>query len=264
MDKQALRRAWGGPLHGAIATHIVPNTMFNNQLQSYDPYKTPNESGDLAKAQAEMKLSKYDSNHDGKCDSPVCKNVLFVNRNTSIWTSMEPIIVQDAAKLGIQLKPREFEDAYPIIQTTSKNIPLSAVPGWGKDYADPGTFMVLFDSRSILPSGNVNYSLVGVTSSQATSQKLGLNSSADLNNVPSVDSKIDACNKLTGSARMTCWENLDKYLMTSVVPWVPYLDATNIQVVGPAVTKYEYDQFGGTMGYAHVAVDPSKQKGGTG
>jgi len=264
MDKQALRRAWGGPLHGGIATHIVPNTMFSNQLVGFDPYKTPNASGDLAKAQAEMKLSKYDSNKDGKCDSPVCNNVLFVNRNTPIWTAMEPIIVQDAGKLGITLKPREFEDAYPIIQTTSKNIPISAVPGWGKDYADPSTFMVLFDSRSILPEGNVNYSLVGVTAQQATSQKLGLNSSADLSNIPSIDSKVDACNKATGAARTTCWEDMDKYLMTSVVPWVPYLDATNIEVVGPAVTKYEYDQFGGTESYAHVAVDPAKQKGGAG
>ena len=47
-------------------------------------------------------------------------------------TAMEPIIVQDAGKIGIQLKPREFEDAYPIIQTTAKNIPISAVPGWGR------------------------------------------------------------------------------------------------------------------------------------
>ena len=105
---------------------------------------------------------------------------------------------------------------------------------------------------------------IGVTAQQATSQKLGLNSSADLSNIPSIDSKVDACNKATGAARTTCWEDMDKYLMTSVVPWVPYLDATNIEVVGPAVTKYEYDQFGGTESYAHVAVDPAKQKGGAG
>ena len=31
----------------------------------------------------------------------------------------------------------------------TKQIPISPAPGWGKDYADPSTFMVLFDGRSI-------------------------------------------------------------------------------------------------------------------
>ena len=48
----------------------------------------------------------------------------------------------------------------------SKAVPVSSTPGWGKDYADASTFMVLFDSRSILPEGNVNYSLVGLTADQ--------------------------------------------------------------------------------------------------
>ncbi len=48
--------------------------------------------------------------------------------------------------------------------------------------------------------------------------------------------------------------------MEEIVPWVPYLDATNNDVLGPAVTNYVYDQFSGTDAWAHIAVDPSKQK----
>src|SRR5579884_2262375 len=59
MDKQALRLAWGGPILGSIATHIVPPVLFNNGLSEYDPYATPNEAGSVQKAQAEMKKSKY-------------------------------------------------------------------------------------------------------------------------------------------------------------------------------------------------------------
>jgi peptide/nickel transport system substrate-binding protein len=256
IDKAGLQRAWGGPIRGDIAHHIVPDSMFNGALDDYNPYPTPNDSGDVAKAKAEMKLSKYDSNKDGTCDASACKSVLFVNRNTPPWTDMEPIIQADFAKIGIHLVPREFEDAYPVIQDTSKDIPITAVPGWGKDYADAGTFMVLFDSHSILPQGNVNYSLVGLTPKQASADKI----SGTASDIPSVDSKIAACQPLTGGARLTCWEDLDKYLMENVVPWVPYLDATNVDILGPAVTKYDYDQFSGEAAYSRVAVDPAKQK----
>jgi peptide/nickel transport system substrate-binding protein len=256
MDKSAFQRAWGGPIRGEIANHIVPDTMFNGDLDDYAPYKTEGDAGDVQKAMDEMKQSKYDSNQDGKCDAKECNGVLFVNRNTPPWTDMEPTIVADAAKIGIKLTAREFEDAYPVIQDATKGVPVSAVPGWGKDYADPSTFMVLFDSRSILPQGNVNYSLVGITPDQAKKAKIPGN----VTGIPSVDDKIDACNKETDDQRLTCWEDLDKYLMENVVPWVPYLDASNVDILGPAVTKYEYDQFSGEAAFSRVAVDKSLQK----
>ena len=256
MDKAGLQRAWGGPIRGDIAEHIVPNTMFNGDLDDYAPYGTENGAGDAAKAAEEMKQSKYDTDQDGKCDAPECSGVLFVNRNVPPWTDMEPVIEQSFAKLGIELNTREFEDAYPIIQDATRNVPLSAVPGWGKDYADASTFMVLFDSRSILPQGNVNYSLTGLTPALAKKYKI----SGTVANLPSVDADIDECNKLLDDERLTCWEELDKKLTEEIVPWIPYLDATNVDILGPAVTGYEYDQFSGTPAYSRVAVDPSKQK----
>jgi hypothetical protein len=182
-----------------------------------------------------------------------------VNRNVPPWTDMEPAIVQSAAKIGIELNPREFEDAYPVIQDATRNVPISAVPGWGKDYADASTFMVLFDSASILPQGNVNYSLVGLTPESAREGNI----EGTVENVPSVDDRIDECEPLTGDERVTCWMELDQYLMEDVVPWVPYLDATNPDVLGPAVTAYEYDQFSGEAAFSRLAVDPSKQEGST-
>jgi peptide/nickel transport system substrate-binding protein len=257
MDKGGLQRAWGGPIRGEIANHIVPDTMFNGDLDDYAPYGTENDAGDVEKAKEEMKQSAYDTDQDGLCDAPECEGVLFVNRNTPPWTDMEPIIEQAAAKIGIKLNTREFEDAYPVIQDTGKKVPVSAVPGWGKDYADPSTFMVLFDSRSILPQGNVNYSLVGLTEEQAAKDKIEIAGSGD---IPSVDADIDKCNVLLDEERLTCWEDLDKKLMEEVVPWVPYLDAANVDIIGPAVSKYEYDQFGGEAAFARLAVDVSKQK----
>jgi peptide/nickel transport system substrate-binding protein len=256
MDKEGLRRAWGGSSAGEIGHHIVPDVMFNNDLEDYQPYKTDGDAGNLEEAKAEMMQSKYDSNQDGVCDAPECNNVLHVTRNTDIWVNMEPVIEQALSQIGIKLVSREFEDSYTVIQTVKRAVPISSTPGWGKDYADPSTFMVLFDSRSILPEGNVNYSLVGLTSEQAAD----IGAKGTLEGIPSVDADIDACNAIQDAGeRNVCWQDLDKKLMEEIVPWVPYLDATNRDVISEAVVNYTYDQFSGEMAWSQVAVDQSKQ-----
>jgi peptide/nickel transport system substrate-binding protein len=254
INKQAMRLAWGGPVEGQIATHIVPPTLYNGGLAEYDPYATPNESGDLAKAQAEMKQSKYDPGHTGKCTASACKGVLMIADVRSVDNRMIPVIQADAKQIGITFTVRQINGAYTTIQTTSKNIPISERPGWGKDYADPSTFFAeLFDGRALIPQGNTNYSLVGITPAINTAKKLGVK--GNLNNVPNVNSDIDTCQaKPIGQARITCWENLDKKLMTQVVPWVPYLWANNVVIVGPKVTHWTYDQYGDGTAYSQVSV----------
>jgi peptide/nickel transport system substrate-binding protein len=252
LDKQSMRKAWGGPVLGSIATHIAPPVMYNNGLSEYDPYSTPNDAGDVAKAAAEMKQSKY-SGGSGKCTASACKNVLMIGDTRALDNRMIPIVQADAAKIGITFTVRQINGAYTTIQTTNKNVPFSERPGWGKDYADPYTFFgELFDSRAMIPEGNTNYSLVGITPQLNTQKKLGV--TGNLNNVPSVNADIDACIVKAGDARTTCWENLDKKLMTDVVPWVPYLWSNNVTIVGPKVTHWNYDQFSDGSAYSQVSV----------
>jgi peptide/nickel transport system substrate-binding protein len=254
MDKEGLRRAWGGAVKGDIAQHIVPDTMFNNELEDYAPYATEGDAGDEAMAMEEMKQSKYDTDQDGMCDAPECKNVLHVTRNTDVWVNMVPVIESSLKKIGIEVTTREFEDSYTVIQTVKRQVPISSTPGWGKDYADASTFMVLFDSASILPEGNVNYSLVGLTSEQA--QEIG--AKGTIEGIPSIDEDIKACNEALDDERLQCWMDLDQKLMEEVVPWVPYLDANADFVTSDAVTHYVYDQFAGEPAWAHMAMDPAQ------
>jgi peptide/nickel transport system substrate-binding protein len=255
IDKQSLRLAWGGAIEGQIATHIVPPVLYNNGLAEYDPYATPNESGDLAKAQAEMKQSKYDPKHTGSCTASACKGVLMIGDTRALDNRMIPIIQADAKKIGITFTVRQINGAYTTIQTTSKNIPFSERPGWGKDYADASTFFAeLFDGGAIIPQGNTNYSLVGITPALNKAKKLGVK--GDLSHVPSVDPDIAACQKKLGQDRINCWEALDKKLMTQVVPWVPYLWSNNVDIVGPKVTHWNYDQFSDGPAYSQVSVKP--------
>jgi hypothetical protein len=72
--------------------------------------------------------------------------------------------------------------------------------------------------------------------------------------IPSVDADLDRCGALLGTPRLACYAALDKKLTTKIVPWVPYLWASTHNVVSKNVTKWAFDQFGGTTAYAHVAV----------
>ncbi|HZD02487.1 MAG TPA: ABC transporter substrate-binding protein [Actinomycetes bacterium] len=257
IDKAAMLQAWGGSSSGEIATHIMPPTLLSDQLkQDYDPYASDGFHGDLAKAQAEMKQSKYDTNKDGLCDAAACKNLVMINRNVTPWSDTEPVVVSSLAKIGIQVKPRELaaSAAYTTIQTVKNQIPIALNPGWGKDYPDPYSFAVLFAKSSIIATGNTNYSLVGLTPSQAGD--FGIKIPAGTT-IPSVDSDIDACQAITATDpnRVSCWVNLDRKVMEEVVPWVPYLWATQPTVVNPSVTHFEFDQFSTVVSVTEVAVN---------
>jgi len=229
----------------------VPPVLYNNGLAEYDPYGTPGNAGDVAKAAAEMKQSKYDPGKTGKCTAAACKGVLVIADTRGVDTRMIPILEANTAKIGITLKVRSINGAYTTIQTPSKNIPFSERPSWGKDYADPYTFFaLLFSSGAIIKSGNTNYSLVGITPAIAT--KVG--AKGNLANVPSVDSDIKACSAKLAADRTTCWENLDKKLTTEIVPWVPYLWPNNVFIISPRVTHWNYDQFTDGPAYSSVSL----------
>jgi peptide/nickel transport system substrate-binding protein len=260
VDLDGLRRAWGGPVAGDIATDVIPDAMLGDELTSenYQPFQGPPFAGDIERAKEEMALSKYDTDKDGVCDAPACKNVVHITQNFGPWAAMAPVLDQSAAAIGITLDTRQLAPSasYAATGNVSREVPIGSNGGWSKDFADPSTFMTLHDGRTIIPTGNTNSSLVGLTADQAG--ELGVAPPAG--GVPSVDADIDACTALSGAERQACWVDLSKRVTEEVVPWIPYLDASNLDLLGPAVTGYDYDQFSGEQSLARAAVDPSLQK----
>jgi peptide/nickel transport system substrate-binding protein len=256
MDKAALLQAWGGPLVGQIATHIIPPTVLNDVLGAdYDPYGSAGQHGDVDKAKDEMRQSRYDRDHDGSCDARQCVNLLMINRNAAPWTTMEPIVIHSLDNIGIKVTPRELTTsaAFTTIGTVNNNIPIALNTGWSKDYADAFTFAsVLFSGKSIIPAHNVNFSLLGLTRSKAS--ELGID--YPTGGVPSVDADIDTCETIasTDPNRNQCWANLDRKLVEQVVPWVPYLWSNALTVTAPSVTKYDFDQSSGEISLTQIAV----------
>ena len=248
MDRNGLRKAWGGPIAGEIAEHIMPNSLLLGKLNGFQPFKTPGDAGSAAKAKAEMKQSKY-ANSGGVCSAKECKGVLLIQDVRTADKGILPVVQASAKKIGITFTVRTVNGAYPVIQTVSKNIPISTRPRWGKDYADPSTFIdPLFNT--IIPTGNTNYSLVGLTTQQA--QQMGVKGSTK--NVPSIKPLATACAKKVGNARATCYAGIDRVLTTQVVPWVPYMWANQVNVLGPKVATWAFDQNAGLAGFAHASL----------
>ena len=130
MDRVGLRKAWGGAAAGTIATHIAPDAILNNKLKGYAPYG--NGSGDVKKAMAEMKLSKYDKNKDGLCDASVCKNIFTVHGDSPVRAAMVPVMEASMKKIGITLKTRILKDPYPPLQTPRQNLAFSLAARLGQ------------------------------------------------------------------------------------------------------------------------------------
>jgi ABC-type transport system substrate-binding protein len=170
---------------------------------------------------------------------------------------MATILADNVKKIGITLNTKTVESYYKAVQVPSATPPIGSGAGWGKDFADAGTFYTpLLSTGSIQPAATQNFAYLGLTAAQARTLKFP-------QAVPGVDAGIAECQAKQGDARSDCWAELDKKTMNDFVPWVPYLWATNITIVSDAVSNYEFDQPGcGEIAFVHVAVDQSKQKTG--
>jgi peptide/nickel transport system substrate-binding protein len=260
-DKASILRAWGGPVVGEVATHILPPSLVPASLNDYDPYPSPDSTGDIEAAKKEMAQSKYDTDHDGVCDAPECKDVLYVTGNLARIRAETPIIESFMKEIGIELTTRALDDHFSVILDPTKNVPVAGGQGWGKDFPDAFTFFFyLFDGR-VIPKqkGGVTYNqpLIGID--QQTADNLGID--LPTGGVPSVNSDTDRCTAtIDDDERLECWGVLDKKLMEQIAPWVPTIWGKNSTIIGPSVSRWEFDQSTGNQAWVRVAVDQSKQQ----
>ncbi len=169
LNKEGMRRAYGGETRGQLATSVEPPTVLAGS-ENINPYPDNTGEGNIEAAMEAMKESIYDTDGDGTCDAPECKNVLFLGRNVDPWPDINQVVLESLTPLGLDLVLREVDTGtgYTTLQTVKKLVPISAVPGWGKDYADPYGFdYFIFSSDGILCEGASNYSLLGITEEQA-------------------------------------------------------------------------------------------------
>jgi peptide/nickel transport system substrate-binding protein len=261
IDKAGLLRVSGGSATGYVANHYVPDVLLTTSdgtqlLEDYDPFPSTDGLGadspdGLEAAKAEMAQSKYDTNQDGLCDAPECKDVLTLGSNDPSAAAGHALTEQNMEAIGITLDLKELSGSavYTKVIAPANQIPFALSAGWVMDWPDAFTFFYFpAYGPSILDNGNSNYSMIGATPEQM--KKYGYS----ITDVPSMDDKIDACVPLTGDERVTCWADVDKYLMEDIAGMIPYVFSNTIQIISDRVENFTYSGFDSQMAYEQVAL----------
>ena len=168
MDKTGLRPGMGRPDRSATSrTTSSPTTMSQRRARGLRPVPEHGRSGDEEAAKAEMAQSKYDTDQDGICDAPECKERPARHRQhrraTRRWSRSSS---SRSARSASRSRPATIEDAYHVhLRPSEQTSRCAARPGWGKDYADAYTFYLSAVRRpgDHRRTATYNYSLVGIT-----------------------------------------------------------------------------------------------------
>jgi ABC-type transport system substrate-binding protein len=189
-----------------VADHILPDIAVNGLLSGYDPLPEAGETGNVSAAQDEMRLSRYDTDHDGRCDRPACDGAVVV----SIFDdgAAGKAVAQQLVALGIRLVAKTPDEFPPSPATYG----MAAVAGWGAMGPLPSDYAPLWLSGHI--GDGANLTLLGASPSDV--RDLGYSG-----RVPSLDTQSQFCAEHAGSSAFRCWAELDQLLMEQVVALVP-------------------------------------------
>ena len=252
VDKQKLVEAYGGSLQQQVASHIALDSLEDNLLVTYDPYATPGSRGSVELAKKAMSASRYDANHDGVCDSPVCKDITALVVDNPRALSAGQAIADALAPIGIHLHlvPADNGDYYHTLSAPEKHAAMLLTSNWGKDFLNASNFITPLLSSSQIGQGS-DQGLVGAHSDDL--RRWGYSTRS----VPSVDDRIAQCERLLQDTQVQCWASLDQYLMEQVVPWIPYTTTVQVVLLSPRVAAASFDQVTNLPALDHIALRPT-------
>ncbi len=238
LDRPAIEQAFGGEFSGSVTGHLALDSMEDNALINYDPYRTKDAATRLRMAQQEMAKSRYDSKHAGTCDATVCQHVVTVAfRNSQTPPAMDDTVRTNLEAIGIHADITGLSGMSFFAQVTdpTKDPAMALFWGYGKDYPNGADFFVQLFSRDALDSQN-DFTLIGATPEELRGWGYSVDS------VPSVQDRIDACLPLVGDPQRRCWTSLDQYMMEKVVAVLPFVSESYDEIVPARLASYSYDQ----------------------
>ena len=199
IDRANIKRVFGGPTTGPVATSIVPPGIDGHLAAGeYNPFETPDMAGDKEKAQELLAEAGYEGGFDGKLkvvgasDPPHDKILESVRKD-----------LEDLGFSNIDSKTPAFPNQYTqFYSVPDSETAIGTSAGWCKDYQSAFTFLdPLFHGDNILDSGNQNY--------------------AEIDD-PEMNRLIDEATATPpGADQTTAWEEANRYATESGV-WVPW------------------------------------------
>jgi hypothetical protein len=255
LDRTALVRIENGagslrPL--TLTEHFLPDSVEADLLATGHPF---NSRGDVVAARAMMARSRYDRNHDGRCDIPACRNVVAYGVALDSWPlrGADALMRRDFARIGVILAIRHAS-LRMMVQTLllpRRRVALLLDQGWLVDFPDGASFAPVLQH----PTDTINrdISLLGATPRQL--RRWGYR----VRSVPNVDDKIAQCGALLGGSRARCWAELDQLLAERIVPWVTHAQAAYVTVTSARVARYSFDQFATSPALDRIALKPDSR-----
>lgn len=235
--RRPLLRFWNKADQPAtIKTHIGLDDEENNLLLNFDPYQAA--TGDLKEARKEMARSRYDSDHDGRCDAAVCRDMhLWVRADHPEQVAAAHRVAHDLERIGLQLQLRTpGPQRLGAVYGDPKLHVQVLLDQWLKDTASPTTYFApLFGGSSLQVTGGLNQTRLGSTPKQLKEWAYRVRQ------VPSVDARIKQCLALTFQEQTRCYAELDQYLTTQVVPWVPLVSLVSDRLTSSRVSSFNFD-----------------------
>jgi peptide/nickel transport system substrate-binding protein len=205
---------------GTPAVHIVPNDLEDGRLMTFDPF--PGRGGPDRRLRAIKMIDKSSYQHvrDGDCIDPLCRRITIAVYGQPPFPDIADSLRRDLSAVGIKLQDTNvpYEDAFD----PASHVGIVIGPPWGTDYPDASRSFVPMTGAMIAAVGSHNFSLTGALPTQLS------NYAYSTPDVPTIDDRFDFCAPLAADEQTPCWTLLDKYAMTEVVPWVPYLSSTLI------------------------------------
>jgi len=246
LNKDAMRKTRGGASAGLIAGHIILPILsgFSDAGgTTFDPYATPQEQGDQAKAIAEMKLAAQDGepNIDAATGQYTGPAVLLVGSSAGVAPKTTSQVASDLRKLGIKTSQQQFTTGTMYsewYQVPSKKVAVASNAGWCIDY--PDTFTLL--APILLGPG------------QGGSFPQVKNNNYSLFNDPTTNGLIAQVAKTTDQTKKNAlFGQIDKQAMDQV-PIVPWLWDSSSLLVSPRVKNFVFFAMADQIDLAVVAV----------
>jgi peptide/nickel transport system substrate-binding protein len=246
---------------GATAmSHLAPDGAEALLLSTFRPSWDTGDVPDRVAARREMRRSRYDRDGDGLCEGASCRDVIVLVEKQALYHP-RPSRLASRALESVGMRPRFVTRSYgPLFRalgTPGERWGMSLClfcSGWLSDFPGASSqFLAQFYGPSITPQENSNESLMGATTGQL--HRWGYT----VDHVPSVDRRIEACERAVGSTQTACWARLDQYLMERVLPRMPLFSEMSAFPMSARVASASFDQFVGLPALDRVALVPGSE-----
>jgi peptide/nickel transport system substrate-binding protein len=114
---------------GEVVTHAGPDAIEGGSLDAFDPYPY-----DPDRARAEMRMSIYDDDDDGRCDARACRGLEAIVHEINVTPEQARAVAAGLSRLGIDVKLRPLEDDHfhGALYDPRTHTPIAIGYGWGR------------------------------------------------------------------------------------------------------------------------------------